>query len=365
MTRLFRNSLSTTLVFSLLLAACDSGGSGSPSVSQLVGKGGGILRVTDGPLAGTTLVIPIFALSEDVIVTIGEGNMRPQPDAFAIGPATRISPSELGLAHDASAILVYDADEVPAATPLSDFVVKRSDARGRITDLAPDLVKPEEGTLLVLLPELSTYCVAIKGSPFSLADYWPMHDGDTYEFDNGVVLALSRTAGEPQINQPIVKATFVTAAGDTGWYLDPASSGETYLLGRFSVTEGFQELGNQPLMLLPDYANLGDSGQTECGMTGFEPFGATVSSYSAREELTTTLVSGGVLNTPLGQFSDVIEIEIVCDREDSTAGGTITSSSVVDRLWLARGIGPVHIALQGLPRGQVTGGVVAGKPLGK
>ena len=95
----------------------------------------------------------------------------------------------------------------------------------------------------------------------------------------------------------------------------------------------------------------------------FEPYGSLVPTFSAHEELTTTLVSGGALNTPLGLFADVIEIEILSDRVEMTSAGTTTSSTVRDRLWLARGIGPVHISLQGLPLGQIIGGAVGGQPL--
>ena len=82
-----------------------------------------------------------------------------------------------------------------------------------------------------------------------------------------------------------------------------------------------------------------------------------------REELTTTLVSAGQLNTPIGQFNDVLEIEVVSERFETNGNHMVTSSTVTDRYWLARGVGPVRVALHGQPRWQITGGVVDGKPV--
>lgn len=355
-------SAGVALVLSLLVAGCDSGGSGPHSVSAPVGRAGGILTVPGGPLAGTSLVIPALSLTKTVNITIDGGSVLTQPDASAIGPGAAFGPSELQFRNAASAILVFNADEVPESTPDSEFVVKRRDSRGRITNLVPDLVKQSEGRLLVFLSKFSTYWVAVKRQPYWLADYWPLQNGDFYEYDNGVVLQLTQTTAEPQLSQPVIKATFVTATGESGLYLERSEFGETFCLGRFSVAGGFQELETVPLMLLPASAELGASGSSESSSSGYEPYGSMVPTFSVYEQMTTTLVSGGALNTPLGQYPDVIEIDIVSEREEVGSSGT-WNSTVRDRLWLARGIGPVHIALQGLPVGQITGGVVGGRPV--
>lgn len=347
----------------LALAGCN-GKSTSHAASGFIGPAGGSVTVNSGPLAGTSITIPTGALTQPVDIAIDVSSVQPQPDVDAVGPAAAFGPSGTRFAQNATATLLFDIDDVPAGTPNGAFVVKRRDSQGRITDVAPKSIDRAGGTVAVSLSGLSAYWVALRIKPFVLAEYLPLRDGDVYEFDTGLVLKIDVTSGEPNLNGPIIKATFVDSLGDFGLYLRRSLVGETFLDGRFSVSESFQELEVVPLLVLPRTAQIGGSLVTASDLVGFQPFGSFIPTFVATEEMQTTLVSAGDLQTPVGRFRDVIEVEIITEREGFAPGVTSTSSAIRDRLWLARGVGPVHVWLQGLPLAQITGAIVNGVPLG-
>jgi len=350
-------------LLAVTLAGCD-GNSTRNAASSSIGPAGGTVTVTTGELAGTSITVPAGALNRRFTIAIDLATVQPQPDVDAVGPAAAFTPSGTQFAQNATATLIFDPDDVPAGTPNGAFVVKRRDSQGRITDVAPGAVDQMAGTVTVSLSGLSAYWVAVRVADFVLTDYLPLQDGDYYEYDTGLVLSIKQTTGQPNLNGPVITATFVDSVGDFGWYLRRTFGGETLFEGRFSVTDSFQELVTMPLVILPREALIGDSAETEANLVGFQPFGSFVPSFAASEKMTTTFVSAGSLQTPLGQFRDVIEVEVVSEREGMAPGVTATSSLVRDRLWLARGIGPVHVSLQGLPLAQITGGIFNGIPFG-
>ena len=179
-----------------------------------------------------------------------------------------------------------------------------------------------------------------------------------YEFGNDLTIRVSESTTRP--NLAGTRVTDVSIVGDLvheGLHLDrPAPVVTT--VGRFARFTSFQELHSGELTVLPAVSTLGASTRSSTAYAGFEPWGSTAPAYSGTETFTVTLLTEGYLDTPLGRFEDVLEFEWLSERSDSRPA----SETRRDRLWLARGVGPVQVDLPRLaPIGRVIRAVAQGR----
>lgn len=357
-------SLVGALPLACLLLSC-SGNTSPNTVTAEVGSGGGTITVDAGPLAGTALTIPAAAVPDGTKITIDQSSTPLLLGYETLGPGANFVAEAAQLAIPASARLVFDPALLPAGATGSDLVVIRQTSQGRRVTVPPTALDLTVGTVEVSVDRFASYWVARRtlDIDFVLANYFPLFDGDTFVFDNGVVLSLQDELEEPNLEGIFVtKATFDDGlGGDYGLYLRREFT-ETFLFGEFSASAGFQTVGIPPLLWLPETGRLDMPFFDRHGVTVYRPYGSTVPTDVAEVRTATTIASQGRLDTPLGRFTNVLELVFVIERTDSR--GLIETTT--DRLWLARGIGPVQIELSGIgtpARGRLVSGVVGGSPI--
>ena len=342
-----------------LLAACGGGNSAPQIPSLIIGPNGGTITVTDGVLAGTSLTVLAGSLTAPVAITIVSSTPPFLRGFREIGPGTRFGPPNTSFDPAASATLIFDPAQLPPGTATGDLVVKRRNSQGRITDLIPQIINFDAGTVVVPVDEFSTYWVVASIDRFTLSeDYFPMLNGDTFVYDNGMVLTVSDSVSEPNLqNVFVTRLIFELGGRDLGLYVDRIL-GETVLFGEFSLSDDFQVIDNRVLPWLPANLVLGTTQTEFTDFLRFTPFGALLPSGVGVEDIVTTVVSQGSLPTPMGIFPDVYEVrmERTIQRGNSTVPNQIT-----DTIWFARGVGPIRVDIGELGRGTITEGVVGGR----
>jgi hypothetical protein len=293
----------------LFLLAAGCGNSAPLPIASLgVGSAGGTVAVGSGALAGTSLAIPPDALTDMVMVAIDGGRASSVSGYAIVGPAALFSPAGLAFAVPATATLVFDPLSLPPGTATSDLVVKRRDLQGRVTDLAPGSVDATAGRVTVAVAELATLWVAVA-SPLGLelADYLPLVSGDSYEFEDGLLILIDQTVGPPNLaGVQVTRLRFLLPGVELGTYLLPRLDGSVDRVGSFSIDRDVQEVQDFVTPWLPARGLVGASVAGETAFTFFEPFGSTVPSGRGVFTTSTTLVAQTRVSTPVGEFDDVL-----------------------------------------------------------
>ena len=354
-------SLGTALCLGLL-ASC-SGRSDQFAAQGVIDAGGGTVTVTSGPLTGTAVLIPAGAVEGPTDIKIREGSRTELLGFKNVGLCTSVSPSGLGLRVNGTVTLVFAPELVPAGATESDFVVFRQTSPGRNAALEPTSVDIAGGTLQLDVERLASYWVAVQTQDleFLLPNFLPLRSGDSYTFDNGIDLTLEDTASEPNLEGvSIVKATFARGIEGIGLYLIRAFA-ETFFVGSYAIDGSFQETTFPPVLFLGATGVVGRVFEDSSTVSLYQPFPTVFPAAILELRTFVKIESVGNLSTPLGTFSDVIEVSFRAEREDDAGNVAVTQ----DTLWLARGVGPVKISLDQVPdgMGRLTGGSVNGAPI--
>ncbi|MHC5066104.1 MAG: hypothetical protein ACYTG5_19255 [Planctomycetota bacterium] len=351
-----------SLVLFALLASC-RGDSGSSAGEGAIGPAGGVVTVTTGPLTGTILSVPPGALFKPIYIEVNQAS-EPEVDGFEnIGPGTNFSPTGLSLDELAAATLVFEPARLPVIESPGEVMVIRQSSQGRRTFLTPRSVDMDAGVVVVDIDSLSTYWVAVQTQSvgFILSNYLPLLDGDSYVYDNGFALLVENSFSEPNLEGLLVSAlSFVRDGGGFGYYLSREFA-KTFYLGGFDVLGAFQEVVLFPLLFLDATGFVGEAFADTGLLAVFEPLAAPIPSGEVEVRTLVRIESSGSLPTVLGRFSDVLEVSVRVEREDSF--GNV--SETLDVFWLARGVGPVQISLDGVVDGigSLVAGVVDGLPI--
>ncbi len=336
--------LAACAALGVLLAACSGNQDPRQPASVVIGPNGATFTVTSGPLTGTSITVPRGALSEPTTITIDETQTSDVPDAIAAGPGAVFGPFGTTFAVDATLTLIFDAASLPPGVTSSDFVVKARTSQGRIVDIAPDAVNMAMGTVTAKTDRVGSFWVAVslRNGNLDLFAYLPLGVDDIYSYENGITASVGISQSEPNVATPVVVLAFAGNVVNERLYLD-RFLGDTMLLGRHNLVLGTQTVLDFGLTLLPAAGGLGSVTQSVDFFTGYDPYGAVLPSIFGIETMKVTVVSQGRLDTPLGRFNDVVEVVI----ESSVSSTLVASATLRDRLWLARGVGPVQIDLEG------------------
>jgi len=354
-------SLGTVLCFGLL-ASC-SGRSDQFAAQGVIDASGGTVDVTNGPLSGTSVRIPPGAVAGPTDVKIREGSRTELLGFKNVGPCTSVSPSGLSLSLSGTVTLVFATELVPAGATEADFVVFRQTSPGRNATLQPSSVNLAAGLVELSVERLASYWVAVQTQDleFLLPNFLPLRSGDSYSFDNGIGLTVEDTDSEPNLEGvSIVKTTFARGLDGIGLYLIRAFA-ETFFVGSYAIDGSFQETTFPPVLFLGATGVVGRTFTGSSTVSLYEPFPTVFPAEILELRTFVTIESVGSLSTPLGTFSDVIEVSFRAEREGD--GGHVSHTR--DTLWLARGVGPVKISLDEVPdgMGRLTGGSVNGAPI--
>ncbi len=347
-----------------MLAGCSSKSS-TRLASVEIDASGGTIAVDSGILAGTMLVVPAGAVVDPVTVSIDMTGVTAVPDASAIGPAAAFSPDGTTFATPATLTLaltpVMAAQLPPEGAAPAGIVIKQRQRDGRIIDIVPTAVDQTAGTVTAEVSTLASFWVArqVSGGDIAMFDYWPMAAGDRWEFVDNFAVTVTESNSEPNLPTLVTRLSLVGSGIDEGFYFERVG-GETDVFGRYgryATTE--QDLYDQGLVLLPATMRLGDQVVSMDGYDGYTPIGTTMSTFRGDETITVRLLTEGRYQTSLGQFNDVLEVEIEGDRVDDRPD----SSTSVFHLWLARDIGPIQLDSPLLPaptdlRQALVGGLV-------
>ncbi len=355
--------LSLGTILSLGLLPSCNGNSDTFAAKGIIDPSGGMLTVTSGPLTGTVILIPAGAVDRAIKVEIRKSSSTQLLGFENVGPGTNVSPSGLGLEVDGTATLVFDPALVPAGATAADFVVFRQTSQGRRVDMDPKSVDMVAGTVDVDIDQFASYWVSVqtRDLEFLLPNFFPLLDGDSYTFDNDIVLVVKNTFTEPNLEGlSISKTTFIRDLEGLGFYFTRGFA-ETFFLGSFAINGAFQEIAFPPFLWLGATGVVGSNFSDRGALSIFVPFSSVFPVDVVELRTSVTIESAGSLSTPLGTFSDVLEVSFFAEREDDL--GNV--SDTLDILWLARGVGPVQISLEGIAdgKGRLTGGIVGGLPI--
>lgn len=326
-------------------------GSGGPDGTALVGAGGGLVAVRDGPLSGTALQVPAGAVSGSVTLRIAPAS-APAVDGFVpVGPAARFTPADLDLAAPATATLLLDPahPEVAGNDPIADLVVLRVDEGGVLHVLPPSAFDLTEGRVQAESPGLGTFWAAVRPSaaPFALEDFLPVLD-DWFSFSNQQDLLVRDASTDPNLGGapweawelvsalPIQPITPGPSRPQHGFYFLPQGDGSTALLGWFERGVGFAVVREQVLavepLVLPAEIRENEVVERYVVLELYRPFGST-NPVRTSGTLRVSFGRRHAATVHAGIFGDVLEATVEFDML------SIPDRSL--RLELARGVGPI------------------------
>jgi hypothetical protein len=351
----FLLALATTV-----LAGC--GRNGTPPPAARIGPGGGTVRVTSGPLAGTAITIPPGALEVGITLIVREDTALELPGFAATGPAVRFDPVGTPL-------------KVRATIALPDLVADRAHLRKVVVRDAASGVReafPVADSQTWQIDELGT-CQWVRHAPgmaFPFADFLPYQVDDLWDFDNRFLLAVVDASREPNLPPREVLSLYgayrvpgglPNANSNEGRYWIPDGTGALRGLGQWLRTPFF-DAGLQQVVARDSYdlfpATLpAATATTTVSDVEFvaDAFGALPrTGLACRSQV---LVSPRApLTVPLGTFPDVLPVEV-----RTLIDGTLW----LDRYWLAWRVGIVRyersFGLVG--SGSLVSAVIGGQPV--
>lgn len=338
-----------------LLAACGGGGSAPPADAELTTLGG-IVAVTEGPLAGLALEIPPGALPGPVPIRFAKTRALAVPGFRPLGDCFRISPMPTAMHLPVLLTVPYDQNDQTG----TEVVVLCHGADGEVIELGPAQT-PEPGIGKVAIGSFGSFWVGERlydGLP--AGEFLPLDDGNEWTFDDGRTLRVVMTFDEPNLEgEFIFKLEFTDANGRReGFYCERDwVSGAARLRGRYDATAPGVQILHDPTPFVPAGVTIGRPVVTVHGVALHEPFGGaatgTATAFSRRvAELP------GVEVTPAGTFDDLLDVTLDT-RLQRLDGGEVTLPLT---LRLQRFVGPVAWRdASGWTR--VVAGTVGGTPL--
>lgn len=163
---------------------------------------------------------------------------------------------------------------------------------------------------------------------FQMADYWPIKAGNVWIFDNEIMAFSSKTQTFGQYNAR--KMVFgVDFCGDLcGNHMYFYLGSEGLLLVSLNEDGSSVNLSATPIKLFSAEMQLGQSIISSVPAGVLDP-------ESDQLTFTATLLNEQTIAVPAGTFTDTLVLELLVD--DSS------TSEYREKLWLAKGVGPVKI----------------------
>jgi hypothetical protein len=198
------------------------------------------------------------------------------------------------------------------------------------------------------------------GATVEFTDYFPLHDGDSYEFMDGSRIDVMR---DDSASPPSVLVTYTNPGGapSTSWVMRTGTSPSFLDLFGFSRYDGasidseqyidpsaLPALVPMPLLtLLPETVVTGSPTITEGGR--LEGTTGTGERYGGRSDLYVNYGRVPQVATPLGTFPDVVAMFVTetWDKKTLEPGPGRLDGDYVFNIWFARGFGPVGVQLPG------------------
>jgi hypothetical protein len=196
----------------------------------------------------------------------------------------------------------------------------------------------------------------------ALPDFFPLNDGDSYEFADGSTIRVVRNPG-------IVGSITITysppnGAPATSWVLGEAAAAPGFLelqgLSRFDGVQVDQEqfvdgmalpsLVPLPLTtLFPLVAIAGDPPLTAGGRLEGTVGDGSGARYGGRSDFTVSYTRVAHVATMIGTFPDTVEVAVteVWDKKTAEPGPGRPDGTTMMILWLGRNFGPVGLQLPG------------------
>lgn len=342
-----------SLLVALVTAACGSSGGGSAlPLNTKIGPDGGSFLI--GNAGDLQLDVPPGALATTVTMTLTSTPVSSVVGFVDVGPGFRFEPASLVFAQQAQLRIPYSPSRVSDVVDPAELRMARRDASGAVEVLVP-LVN--DGLYLTsFVTELGSYWV-IAPDVVSGGTLLPLGNNDTYTFDSGLRIDITRPATGGNVPGGSVRFAMTQGNATSGYYL--ADSGEQITkLGEFDGTD-WQEIQTPASLLIDSRDAVGSVHPTFATFEGHEPFGAPAVAYQGILETTTAILGRETLQTVRGVFRTVrVQIR---SRYSNTRGQT--GDDTMD-LWLADRVGPVAIRLPGQANlALLTSGTVGGRPV--
>ncbi len=335
------------------LPSCSSKASPPPPLGTTIGAAGGDFVVGSGVL---TLSVPAGALAADTILRVTAGTSTPQVGWTEVSAVVEFLPGDLTFAVPATLILPYAAARISSTVSNSELrVAYRRDPTSAVVTLLPSAANG--GSIVVEAAALGTYW-AIAPDVVDADTLWPLNDGDTYTFDSGLTLTVTRTATEPNLAPlPVAKITLEFGGRTFGWYLDDRNA-RLGRLGTF-VAPDFQEVFDTSLLLVDTRDRIGLVRPVATTFRGFAPFGQTTVGYRGITAITTTIAARERIGTLLGSFDTIrVPTQMTWNNSDLEQGEEQLE------FWFARRVGPVALRLSATgPVLRLVEGTVGGQPV--
>lgn len=366
-----RLSILLASLLPLLGAACSgsSGGGGPVAVGEAGVSTTTVLTVPTGNvLAGLRLIIPAGALAAPTTITVGVGQPTDVNARSIVGPAAALGPGGLSFAVPAQLEIPFDTSNLVNFSTADVRVQARNDATGIVAELVPSRVDEVEGVATVAIDGFSTFWVTLPflgpgfdPNPRSLASYFPLLEGDLYVFQDRTLTV--EDIGPSQVGAPNALALVQRVGGLTERvYLGRASNDDLLLLG-----EGFpdrrpeaEELHAEPTVFVPGSGFDGATFRGNTAFTAYTPIGSGGISYGGSYSATTLLrFPATTFETPLGVFDDIAVVTRLVGWSNSLG----EQGNVVLDMFLAPGIGPVGIAIDGAPPSRLVSAIIDGVPV--
>lgn len=164
---------------------------------------------------------------------------------------------------------------------------------------------------------------------FDMSDHWPIKAGAAWIADHDIFVAGTTSYEFGNLTgQQIFSASTYCDDGPCGQNYFYMHSGEGGLLILGVYKDGtLTNLSANPLILAPADMDIGDAVSSTVPAGGIDPVNQTT--------FTATLLTQETITVPAGTYQDALVLQL----EISEAPGT----EFVEKLWLARNVGPVRI----------------------
>ena len=342
-----------------LLVACNGsgGGGGSPAAEATIAPTGGELVVTDGPLAGLKVEIPADAVAAPVRITAGRTFAAAVPGFQVSGRAVTLGPLQQFRAP-VHVTLPFDASTQSG----NELVVMLRDGTGRIVEIAPSAIDSEASIVEFDTLTLGTCWVAERlFLGVGTEEFLLLQDGDVWEFENGLSMALTMEFEEPNFASYVYKLRLTGPDDDLSFYLDRHWSGTTELLGTSSSDgNGWQQL-HERRRWMPARMTVGRPVVDTFVREDYTPLGTDTPTRTGTTTVELLAEHGDAVETPAETFDDVITLHF--RTRDLDASGPAQSEREL-AITFARYTGPIAIEAFG-QTGKLVRANVGGLPIGE
>ncbi len=347
-----RTPLRLLLLF--LPLACTDGSTGTTAEELGIGPSGGMLSISEGPLAGTVAEFPEGALARPQRISIAEARPIAHPGFVAIGPAIELRPGNLQLLQPLLLTLPFDENARAGSPP-----VLLARGPSGVIELDTTAAASEPSATAAISEPVTAWVGERLFGGVPTSELLPLQDGNRWELDNDLTVTAVEVTDEPNFpGETLVVLAFERPREDLAFYLE-LTNGGSGMRGVRTTTggSGYQEV-HAAVPFAPPAVTLGQPIEAAYTLKGFEPYGSTAQNYTGTARLRITPEFRASTTTPLGTFDGLLVLRMRLQQVDSRG----QSRTIDCALSLARGVGPVEVEMFGVAS-QLLAGSVGGQPI--